>query len=308
MPLQLTDLHTETPVKPITRPIAGSEPVTGGGKVVVALLAPLPPAWVVFPFPDTTPCSINDEPLTGPRSVHADDVLALGKKLFRVTEASADGVPSAEEFAPPECEVIVRFQGNELGRTTISGPLLIGTGADCGLVLSKSTGLSRHYAVMVYRDTRWHLFGLAQTGLTADDDDTGPVYHFPLIRDQSVWLGDVELTARYDEVDPLDLAYSQPEPVRPYGAAADTVKLNQEAETETDAGAEDSAPSGNSSSWKATAPQTDRDNTVHLRGLGICQWLQAKHQSVDPLGPSGRRLRQAVPAEKHHDCRSHARP
>ena len=283
MPLVLTDVRTDAPRKPIVRPIIGSGQSDDGGKVMVALLAPLPPAWVVFPLSAGVACRVGDEPLAGPRSVRAGDTLALGRKAFRVAEATADGPPPADEFAPPECEVVVRFRGAELGRTTIAGPLLIGTADDCGLVLSGSTGLSRHYAVMAYYDARWHLFGLAEAGLAGDDDAADPVYHIPLVRDQSVWLGDVELTARYEETDPLDRAYPAPEPVSPYGAAADTAKLHNESETETDAVPADPAPSSGSSNWRPTAVHADRDNTVHLRGLGICQWLQAEHQTVAPL-------------------------
>ena len=283
MPLSLKELASEKLLKPLTRPTPGFERDEQGRRVLVTILAPMPPSWLLIPLCPHAICAVNGTRATLPVQITANDVLRLGYKEFRVLEASSVEVPTESCLAPDVCDLIVRFRGREVAHRTVNSTLVIGTDSMCGLCLPPETGLNPYHAALLFQDHRWHLFALGDTGVTRVGD-AEPVYHLPLFQDESVWLGDVELTVRYEELDPLDLVYPgmTPSPSAP-PVTPDTEELALE--TEAEPGSESSVPSANTPAahWRMTAVAAQRDNTMHLRGLGLCQWIQQEHLRQPPL-------------------------
>lgn len=297
MPLLLTELAADKPVKPLHRPTPGTERTEDGARVLVAVLAPVIPGWVVVPVSATRPCVVNHTNISAVQPILPDDVLVLGQKDFRVREASAEGDEPEMELAPDRCEVLARVHGREVARTTAARPLTVGTASDCGLVLPADSGLQPYHAVLAHYANRWHLFVLTGDGVIPMGSEK-PIYSVPLVRNESVWLSQVELTVVYEEVDPLDLAYGAVIPAATSLARADTEDLTHE--TESGSEGSEGAPSDSSSSgnWRVTAVNAKRDNSLHLRGLGICQWLQSEHSRVPPQSRPNRITQKAFPLKR----------
>jgi hypothetical protein len=287
MPLSLQDLASEKPLKPLNRPTPGFERDEQGRRVLVTLLAPLPPNWVVIPLCPSAVCSVNGNRATLPVLISANDELQLGHKQFRVLEATSGDAISESCLAPEECDLILRLHGHELTKKKVKSPVVIGTDASCSVCLPAETGLNPFHAVMLVFNYCWHLFAFGDSGVTRVGDDK-PVYHLPLMREESVWLGDVELTILYEELDPLDIVYPgmTPAPTAPtHTPDTEEVAL----ETEAEASSVSSLPSSHSQShWRRTSISAKRDNTMHLRGLGLCQWLQQEHLRQPPQSQAPR--------------------
>lgn len=297
MPLLLTDLATGKPVKPLNRPTPGTERTEDGSRVLVAVLAPVIPGWVVVPVSATRPCVVNHTNITAVQPILPHDTLVLGQKDFQVQEATASGDEPEVELAPDRCEVLARVHGREVARTLAMRPLIIGTAPDCGLVLPADSGLQAYHAVLAHYANRWHLFVLTGEGVIPLGTEK-PIYSVPLVRNESVWLSQVELTVVYDEVDPLDLAYGTVHPPVYSHTKTDTEDLTHETEAGSE-GSEGSLPeSGSSGNWRTTAVNAKRDNSLHLRGLGICQWLQSEHARVAPQARPSRISVKAFPLKR----------
>lgn len=281
MPLLLTDLATEQPVRPILRPTPGSEKLEDGTRILVAALAPVASGWIVIPLrpADEGCCAVNGEMITATKPIAVGDELSLGQKDFRVVEATSDLAAFDGDQAPGSCAVSVRWRGQEVNRITTNQPILIGTAADCKIVLPADSGLAPYHALLAHVTGRWVLFVFPETGV-ARDDASGTEYTIPVVRDESVWLGDTELTVLYDEVDPLDHAYPDVPRIPAETGSSDTQNLHHE----TESGSEGSLPSANTpvQHWRMTAVSARRDNSLHLRGIGLCQWLQQEHERIAP--------------------------
>lgn len=289
MPLTLTDIPTGKSLKPLGRPTPAFERTDAGGRLLVAVLAPVPPRWFVLPL-TVGNCSRNGAKLTGPAAVAVGDTLALGQKTFGIADATTPDAEDSPDAAPAAatCAVTVRFQNAELARSTAIKHTLIGSDPGCGISLPADTKLAPFHALLAVVENRWHLFALTDAGFGRFGSD-GPVLAAPLVRGESVWLGDVELTVTYDELDPLDFGYSEPEPE----AAADPLGGDDpDAETETAAAGSPSTPHAplstpSGGSWTMTAVSASRDNEFQLRALALCAWLQDEHVKAKPLARPG---------------------
>lgn len=281
MPLILADLPGRKPLKPLSRPAPAFEKAAGG-KVLVAVLAPTPHAWVLVPVRSEM-CRLNDAPITQPSRIATYDVLNLGQKSFVVDEASTNASTATTMpeggLARPTCTVTVRHRNAQVGSTTATGVLVIGTDAGCGLSLPVETKLGAYHAVLAHVDHRWHLFALTDAGATWFGADP-PSLTMALVRGESVWLGDAELTLTYDEFDPLDMGYEDEssegseETAEPDGDAETAAAVEPETPSST--------PSANASFWKTTAVQIDKSDEFQTKAMGLCKWLQAEHARVSP--------------------------
>lgn len=280
MPLTLTDSQSGKSLKPLIRPTPAYERTDDGGKALVAVLAPVPPTWFLFPI-TIGPSLRNDEPITAATPLSEGDILALGQKSFAVASSSAELAEDIPDAAPASttCTVTVRFRNTEIACSTAIKSALIGTDPSCGIVLAEETGLAGHHAFLAVVDHRWHLFALTEAGFTRFGADA-PSLASPLVRSESVWLGDVEVTLEYDELDPLDFGYqdeaaadSSSDPFDAYGSD----------DTEQEAAAQHSTPAPSKSKWTTTNVHASRNNEFQVRALALCAWLQDEHVKTKPL-------------------------
>jgi hypothetical protein len=281
MPLTLTDTASGKSVKPITRPTPAYERTEDGGKALVAVLAPVPPTWVLFPI--TIGFSLrNDEPVSTATGLEAGDALVLGQKSFAVAACTAEVAADAPDAAPAAatCTVTVRFRNAEIACSTAIKSALMGTDPSCEIVLPADTGLAGHHAFLAVVEHRWHLFALTEAGFTRFGSDA-PTLAAPLVRGESVWLGDVELTLDYDELDPLDFGY-QDEAADSGGDPLDVYGFGAE-ETDQPAAAQHPTPAPSRSQWTTTSVHAARDNQFQVRALALCAWLQDEHVKAKPL-------------------------
>ncbi|MFO0850487.1 MAG: FHA domain-containing protein [Gemmataceae bacterium] len=281
MPLVLSNLDTGVSSPPMTRP----KPVVAGkgDDRLAAVLAPVPPGWVVIPVGSVGAVRVNGHAPAGPTALRFGEVLMLGAKRFFIDQCTA---PPATEalaavFGGAEAELTARSRGWD-GVISGSGPFVIGTAPDCDLVLPLDSGLDRHHALFAQVVDRWYLFVLGKPGVTSLADPT-PKWADPVPPGQSVWLGDVELTAHYDEPDPLDRVYgglSTPSPIPP--PSAETVNEMNRPEGTTPAKALPATPR------PARLPSPDAGTITAANAL--CRRLQDAHartprQLDPPLAP-----------------------
>jgi hypothetical protein len=205
MPLVLSNLDTGVSSPPMTRPKA----VVAGraDDSLTAVLAPIPPGWVLIPVGGAYGVQLNDRPLAGPTPLKFGEVIVLGAKRFFIDQCTAvpTSEPQARVYGGPHAELTARTRGWD-GVASGPGPLVIGTAPDCDLVCPQESGLDRHHAVFARVDDQWYLFVLGKPGATSLADPT-PAWAVPVHPDHSVWLGGVELTPQYVEQDPLDRVY-----------------------------------------------------------------------------------------------------
>ncbi len=283
MPLTLTDSQSGKPVKPLHRPTPAYERTEDGGKALVAVLAPVPPTWVLFPITLDTSFR-NDEPITAAAPLADGDVLVLGQKSFAVAASTAEAAADTPDAAPASttCTVTVRFRNAEIACSTAIKSALIGTDPSCGIVLAADTALAGHHAFLAVYEHRWHLFALTEAGFTRFGSDT-PALAAPLVRGESVWLGDVELTLDYEELDPLDFGYQDEAPADSGSDPLDAYGFGAE-DTEHPAATLHPTPAPNKSQWTTTSVHAARDNQFQVRALALCAWLQDEHVKAKPLG------------------------
>ena len=281
MPLILADLPGRKPLKPLSRPAPAFDKVAGV-KVLVAVLAPTPLAWVIVPIRGEM-CRLNDAPVRRPARISTYDVFQLGQKSFAVEEASTDasaaGTVPDGGLARPTCTVTVRHHNAEVGTATAAGVLVLGTDSECGLTVPPETKFGAYHVVLAHVDHRWHLFALTDAGATRFGTDP-PALAMPLVRGESVWLGDAELTLDYDEFDPLDVGYGEDSE-----ELDDRSDGDEETEAETEAVEPEtpsSTPTANAAFWKTTAVQIDRSDEFQTKAMALCQRLQADHARVAP--------------------------
>lgn len=280
MPLTLTDSPSSKSLKPLNRPTPAYERSDDGSRTLVAVLGPVPPKWVIVPITPGS-CEQNGEPVHEPTLISTGDQLSLGQKSFIVSTCTSD---SSEEFpdaapAASTCTVTVRFRNTEIARSTAIKYALIGTDSSCQIVLAADTQLAAHHAMLVVVDNRWHLFALTEAGFGRFGSED-PVLAAPLVRGESVWLGDVELTVGYEELDPLDFGYAEEEAPGEGEDPLDNYGFAEDSEPES---AQPSSTTSARTQWTTTTVRAERGNEFQLRALGLCAWLQDEHVKTRPI-------------------------
>jgi hypothetical protein len=251
---------------------------------VAAVLAPVAPGWTVVPLRNGVPLEVNRAAVTRPIRVNVGDVLTLGPHRFEVGVCTTPlpETPAPSTPATDSCRVTLRFRGRSVAETSFRWAAVIGTAATCKVRVPAETGLEAQHAVVAHVEDRWHLFVLGKLGAT-QFGEANSAFALPLVPGESVWLGDVELTARCEAVDPLDRGYGAV-PAAPIDPA-ETLDLPQPLGPLSTANhAAGNAPTAVSGAAVGRPPTvSDVPPAVpRVAAVALCNHLQKLHGKVPP--------------------------